>query len=61
MLQINKEVSLKYDINSPIKLVVKTAKEFLATPELAPKKVKQTEQYINPEEKQNANSLFEIY
>ena len=61
MLQVNKDVSLKQDINNPIKLVIKTAKELLITPELTPKKVKQLEQYIKPEEAQNADSLFEIY
>ena len=61
MLQINKEVLLKQDISKPIKLVINTSKELLTISELMPKAVKQTEQYIKPEEKQNTSSLFEIY
>ena len=43
------------------KLVIKTPKEALIMPELAPKKLKQAEQQITPITSTNNNTLFKIY
>jgi hypothetical protein len=58
MIQINKEKQVS---NDTTKLVIKTTKDGLTIPKVAPKKLKSDKQDIQPAEEQNTTSLFEIY
>jgi len=61
MLKLEKDTQQNQELSNNIKLTIKTPKDCLTVPKINPKEIKSAEQPIHPTEKQNNESLFEIY
>jgi hypothetical protein len=60
MIEIVKNNEQSVD-RSTNKLIIKTPKDFSTTEKITPKALTKADQNIQPEEKQEAKNLFEIY